>query len=541
MDTLIRLFSQGRYPEAADLAGTMTARFPRHGFGWKVWGVALQQLGRGEDALASLQKAAALMPGDADAHINLAVALHECRRLADAEASFKAALGIKPHFVEAHYCLGNTLRDLGRLQEAESSYRAALQTRPDFAEAHGNLGFILQQSGRLVEAEASYRRVLEIMSDDAESHYNLGNILRDLARPDEAAAAYRQAVEIDPRLADAYCNLGAILSAMGQLDKALAHYRQAVVVSPSLHAARMGLSVTLSRLVPHWHVPMMNDRRRNSAYFAALESAIAPDSEVFEIGTGAGLVAMMAAKLGAKRVTTCEAVPLIAAAAQRIVAENGYANSVKVIPRRSVDIDVGDDLGGKADILVAEIFSSELLGEHVLPSIEDAKRRLLKPQGRVVPAAGSIMVALFGDGELARNLVVDNTLDFDLQHFNALISEKQVTARTDLNVAMLSDDIEAFRFEFQRDDSFPGQTRSLDIPVKAAGRCYGIIQWIRLQMTDAIRFENHPSEHAPVSNWQYCTYVFAQPLDVRPGQIAVVSASHNRIVPWFSLDRIRDS
>lgn len=608
-EALLRLFSEGQYPQAATLARNMTLCYPQHGFGWKVLGVVLKQLGQGEDSLEPLRKAVALMPTDADSHINLAVSLHELGRLVEAESSFRDALEIRPDFAEAQYCLGNTLRDMGRMVEAEACYRLALRNKPDFVDAYGNLGYLMLQSGRLDEAEAAYRRALEVTPDCAESNYNLGNTLRDLGRIEEAEAcyrmalchkpdlaeaygnlsfvlrklgrledaeaicrqaieavpdiayahfnlgstlqdlgrseeakvAYRQALQINPGLADAHCNLASMSSDCGQVEEALAHYRKALDVSPSLLAARLGISSILSRLVPHWHVPMMNDQRRNHAYFAALEAAITADAEVFEIGTGSGLVAMMAAKLGVKRVTSCEAVPLIAETARRIVADNGYEPTITVIAKRSTDVHVGADLFRKADILVSEIFSSELLGEHVLPSIEDAKQRLLKPRGRVIPAAGSIMIALFGDGDLTRNVVVQDSFGFNLQRFNSIISEKQATARNDLKVAMLSDDIEAFRFDFQHDSFFPSQTRSLRIPIKATGRCYGIIQWIRLQMVGDIRFENHPSEQSPVSNWQHCTYVFAEPVDVEAGQIALVSAAHNRIVPWFSLDDMQDS
>ena len=247
---------------------------------------------------------------------------------------------------------------------------------------------------------------------------------------------------------------------------------------------------------------------------------------------------MMAAKLGGKRVTTCEAVPLIANTAQRIVAENGYERSVKVISKPSTDIAVGEDLPQKADILVSEIFSSELLGEHVLPSIEDAKRRLLKPGGRVIPASGSIMIALFGGYDLGRNLKVEDSFGFKLQHFNSIVSEKQQIRRDDLDVEMLSDDTVAFQFDFESSTSFPGQGKTLRIPVRNSGRCHGLIQWIRLQMDKDVVFENHPSEKSSISNWQRCAYVFPESIDVKPGQVIAVSASHNRKIPWFVFDRI---
>lgn len=537
-NTLMALFAKGRYTEAATLAQTMTVRCPLDPFGWKALGAVFMKLGRSADALAPMQKVVALAPGDAEAHSNLGSILGDLGRLDEAEASFRQALQIKPDFAEAHYLQGVALGRLGRLDAAAASYRRALQINSSFAEAHNGLGAVLKEIGRLDEAAASCRRALQINPKYAEAHINLSTTLYGLGKLEEAAASARSALQIKPGYAEAHVNLANALKELGRIDEALSNFRKALDISPSLLVARYGIYLVLNRVVPQWHVPMMNEPRRNNAYFAALKSAIAPDSDVFEIGTGSGLLAMMAAKLGANRVTTCEAVPLIAETAQRIVADNGYGESIKVISKPSGEVKVGEDLAQKADILVSEIFSSELLGEHVLPSIEDAKRRLLKPEGRVIPAAGSIMIALFGGQDLGRNLKVEDSFGFKLQHFNSIVPDKQQIRRDDLDVEMLSDDTEAFRFDFENSTSFPGQNKRLRIPVTNPGRCHGIIQWMRLQMDREIVYENHPSEKSPVSNWQRCAYVFRESIDVRPGQVIVVSASHNRKVPWFVFDRI---
>ena len=71
IETLVSLFTEGRYTEAATIARTMTVRFPLHGLGWKALGVVFKRMGRNADALAPMQKAAALSPHDAEAHSNL--------------------------------------------------------------------------------------------------------------------------------------------------------------------------------------------------------------------------------------------------------------------------------------------------------------------------------------------------------------------------------------------------------------------------------------------------------------------------------------
>ncbi len=279
---LVALFKQGRYAEIEVLAREMTERFPQHGFGWKAMGTTLLQQGRNAEALAALQKAAALSQGDAQLHNNLGNTLVKLGRLPEAEASYRQALKLNPGFIEAHHNLGNTLLKLGRLPEAEAIHRRTLELRPDFAEAHNNLGYILLKLNRLSEAEASYRRALELKPDYAEAHCNLGDALHRQGRFSEAEASYRQALKlkltyseahnnladtllklgrlpeaeascrlalkIKPDCAEAHNNLGNILNELGRLGDAEASYRRALELDPGLVEAHSSLGVTLREM-----------------------------------------------------------------------------------------------------------------------------------------------------------------------------------------------------------------------------------------------------------------------------------------------------
>ena len=86
INSLVSLFTDGRYTDVVTLAQTMTARYPLHAFGWNALGVAYSQMGRSADALAPMKKAAELSPGDAMAHSNLCNVLHDLGRLNEAEA-----------------------------------------------------------------------------------------------------------------------------------------------------------------------------------------------------------------------------------------------------------------------------------------------------------------------------------------------------------------------------------------------------------------------------------------------------------------------
>ena len=528
------LHSTGQLGRLEQKANETIRGWPNHFLGWKALGNVLLMQGKAAEALAPLANAVKLAPNDAQLHLNLGSALLALDRYAEAADSYRQALALNPDYVQAHNNLGIALMNLSRFDEAAVSYQKALTLKPDFAEGHNNLGNTLLELGRFAEAEASYRQALDLKPEFAAAHQNLGNALMKLKRFAEAEASYRQALALTPDYAQAHGGLGDVLLEVGRLIEAIACFRRALDLDDSLIQAHIGLDNALKKLTPMWHVPMMNDRPRNDAYFAALSKAVTPDTQVLEIGTGSGLLAMMAAKLGARRVTTCEAVTGIAETARAIVADNGFTPPVTVVAKMSTGMEIGVDMDERADLLVSEILSSEFLGEGVLSSIEDAKRRLLKPGARIIPARGSIQFALFGGDDIEKNIRVDEVYGFDLRRFNAIVPRKQYISRNDLNIELLSDDSMAFFFDFAGTDRFPlSDRRSIEVAVRRAGRCCGIIQWIRLEMDDTVVFENHPSLKNPSSSWQHCAYVFPLPIDVLPGQVAVIAAAHNRNTPWF--------
>lgn len=161
---------------------------------------------------------------------------------------------------------------------------------------------------------------------------------------------------------------------------------RALDLAPDDGEVRAIAAEVMSANVPRWHFDIVHDTLRNDAYKAALDRAVFPGCKVLEIGTGTGLLAMMAARAGAAEVVTCESGGAIAMAAREIVARNGFSSCVRVVTKHSTELDVVRDLGGPADILVSEVVSNDLLSEGAVPVVEHAVRHLLKPGAKVIPA-----------------------------------------------------------------------------------------------------------------------------------------------------------
>ena len=85
------------------------------------------------------------------------------------------------------------------------------------------------------------------------------------------------------------------------LPHAVAALRAAVALEPTAPGAIENLQHVLSSAVQRWHYRMLNDRRRNETYATAIAAALGvlpASASVLDIGTGTGLLAMLAARAG---------------------------------------------------------------------------------------------------------------------------------------------------------------------------------------------------------------------------------------------------
>ncbi len=346
-----------------------------------------------------------------------------------------------------------------------------------------------------------------------------------------AAALYRDALSRKPDFPDACANLGLLLVELGRRHEAESLLRRAAQLAPGNREVAANLRMFLGGQAPAWQFPMMNDSARNAAYEKAIAKAVRPGDHVLEIGTGSGLLAMMAARCGARHVTTCERIEPLADQARKIIAHNGFGGVVSVIPELSTDLAIPGDLEDAADVLISEIVASDLIGEGILASIEDASARLLAPGARIVPARASIRGQLVGSPEIERYLRVGSVAGFNLEAFNEF--SPTTLLPDDLGVALdaYSEPLDMFEFDFAAQRSFPSERKRLAATVTRDGRCHGVLQWIRLQLFDDVEIENSaPAAGDGIGrgHWKRTLHAFAQPLDVKVGQSLGFAVAHNR-------------
>lgn len=153
---------------------------------------------------------------------------------------------------------------------------------------------------------------------------------------------------------------------------------------------------------------MLVDHVRMAAYHSAImgNSAVFKDKVVMDVGTGSGILAVWAAKAGAKRVYAIEYTDM-SKHAEKVMEANGVSDVVTVIRGAVEDVVLpkedfadGESNTQCVDIMISEWMGYFLLRESMLDSLIRAREKFLRPRtGLMFPSHCTMYVAPITDEE----------------------------------------------------------------------------------------------------------------------------------------------
>ncbi len=145
----------------------------------------------------------------------------------------------------------------------------------------------------------------------------------------------------------------------------------------------------------HDYTWMITDEERMGAYVRALQAVVQPGSVVADIGTGTGIFALVACRLGARRVFAIDTNDAIEVG-RELARENGVADRIVFFQKDSREVELPE----RADVVVSDLRGTvPLNGDHIA-IIADARSRFVKPGGVLIPARDRLLVAAVEKAEL---------------------------------------------------------------------------------------------------------------------------------------------
>jgi|GEM_PF-1428105 len=257
---------------------------------------------------------------------------------------------------------------------------------------------------------------------------------------------------------------------------------------------------------PNSQISCLNDVGRSQVFLAAIAAAVGPDDVVLDLGSGNGILALAAARAGARRVYAVEPSGF-ARLLPQVFADNGFADRIVTLRGRSQDVELPE----QATVLLSELVSCEPLGEQVLEIVSDARRRHLSPEAKILPALTKIRGQIFRPDERllnshefqAKNLGHwQDNYGFD---FSALAASNPIEPTSHFlspnrcaKWKPMSEKFELVEIDFNAEEIMSTVDMGVEIEIKESHGTLALVTWFAMDYGEGHWYENQPTEEKEV-------------------------------------------
>jgi len=256
---------------------------------------------------------------------------------------------------------------------------------------------------------------------------------------------------------------------------------------------------------------MIADAPRVDAYVSALRQAITPDSVVVDLGCGPGYFAILACRLGARRVFAIE--PSNALQVGRDAArEYGFSDRIEFIQDFSTNVTLPE----QPDVIVFDLRGVLPWFQQSLTSIIDARKRLLRPGGILIPRLDRLWAAVVEAPARYADVVgpwEDNGNGVALNSARNFVVNLWSKGRVKPD-NMLGQPVVWHELDYEKLED-ANVRKDISLSVARKGTAHGLSIWFDAELLGGVRFSNAPGGAELIYGQGF--FPFQQPLEVAAG------------------------
>ncbi len=257
---------------------------------------------------------------------------------------------------------------------------------------------------------------------------------------------------------------------------------------------------------------MLADAPRMDAYAAALRHTVRPDSVVMDLGSGPGVFALLACKLGARRVYAVEPENVISLARENAAA-NGFAEYIEFFENTSTEITLPEP----ASIIISDLRGVLPWFQQHIPAILDARARLLTRDGVLIPRRDILWAAVIEAADRYQEIVAPwehNKFGLDLTAGTRFVTNTWRKTRIKAEQLLTAPACWTTVDYYEVDSPDINAEISWQAPRK--GTAHGVAVWFDSDLEDGIGLSNHPN--APEMIYGNGFFPFSKPVEVAEGE-----------------------
>lgn len=267
---------------------------------------------------------------------------------------------------------------------------------------------------------------------------------------------------------------------------------------------------------------MITCEPRMSAYAEALRQAITPGCRVIDIGAGSGIFSLLACQYGAGSVVAIEPDDSVEVLRASAIA-NGFSDRITIFQGISTAY-----TGLRADVIISDLRGCLPLFEQHIPSIVDARERLLAPGGRLIPARDRLSVALVYDPEFYLPCIepwLRNSFGVDLSVGHRFaVNNWRKASFTPVDLMAAPQQLLELDYTTITD---PNISVNFDLTPEAPGETHGFLVWFDAELAPGIGYSNAPGEPEQVYGQTF--FPFEGPITLAAGDRIAVTLHANLI------------